>query len=351
MGVTIDAAHSLGRVLTRRRQPQEGPPAEEASGLRVRLYDAEGTDGPVSLADVVVDRLSDDQLLWVDVAGVEDLAAVSATFGLADETVAAVSGPSAEPDVLVYDGLVHTSLIAAGRSTAAHEPQSLHVLVGKNWVMTAHRDPIGWLAELDERIRADSELGRIDGNGFLAAILQEHLASYLAELRPIEAELDRIDARSMSGGRVNEGALLRELVRIRIGLTKLRRLLEPHRELYTRLSRSEFAVLSGSESVSEFEALTDFLERVLGSMEATREMIAGSFEIYMTRAAHGTNQLMKRLTIASVTLLPPTFLAGVMGMNSLPPVLATPGVFWVSAAVMCSLAVATLMLAWLRGWI
>jgi Mg2+ and Co2+ transporter CorA len=47
-------------------------------------------------------------------------------------------------------------------------------------------------------------------------------------------------------------------------------------------------------------------------------MITGSFEIYTTWTAHGTNRVIKRLTIVSVALLPPTLLAGVMGMNSLP---------------------------------
>jgi Mg2+ and Co2+ transporter CorA len=152
-------------------------------------------------------------------------------------------------------------------------------------------------------------------------------------------------------GRIDEDALLRELVYMRVRLGKLRRLLEPHRELFPLLAQSEFTVLSGSNGASDFQSLTELLERTFQSMETTREMIVGSFEIYTTWTAHATNKVMKRLTVASVTLLPPTLLAGVMGMNSLPGGLTTSSAFWASTAAMGSLAFTTITLAWRRRWI
>jgi magnesium transporter len=213
-----------------------------------------------------------------------------------------------------------------------------------------HREPVEFLGRFDDRIRGDSELGKLDGHEFLAAILREHVASYLAELRPIEAELDRVDLRSMTG-RIDEEKLLRELVAVRLRVAKLRRLLEPHRSLFALLGQSEFAVLSGSQSSADFDALSELLERTLHSLEATREMITGSFEIYTTWTAHGTNRVMKRLTVASVSLLPPTLLAGVMGMNSLPHGLISADAFWASIAVMTGLGVTVMTVSRLRGWI
>jgi Mg2+ and Co2+ transporter CorA len=86
-------------------------------------------------------------------------------------------------------------------------------------------------------------------------------------------------------------------------------------------------------------------------MESTREAIAGSFEIYTTRVAHGANKVMKLLTVVSVTLLMPTLLAGVMGMNSLPRSLASGPVFVFTIAAMLGLALGTLALARARSWI
>jgi Mg2+ and Co2+ transporter CorA len=250
----------------------------------------------------------------------------------------------------VHDAYVHIVVVAPNAATTPSVPQVLDCLVGRNWVLTIHPEAVEFLGRFDERIRGDSDLGKLDGHGLLAAILQEHVASYLVELRPIEADLDRIDLRSMTG-RIGEEALLRDLVRVRLRLAKLRRLLEPHRELFALLSRSEFAVLSGSQAASDFEALSVFLEQTLQSLESVREMIIGSFEIYTTWTAHGTNKVIKRLTVASVALLPPTLLAGVMGMNSLPRVLTTPQAFLISTVAMASLALTVVTLARLRQWI
>jgi magnesium transporter len=349
MDVPLDAARPFGRLLNRRQRIRPALPGGPPAGLRAFLYDAESTDRPVGLDAVDADSLTGTQLLWVDVADVRELPSLAAAFRLTDETIAAIEELAPEPSATVFDGYVHIAVTAPG-SPIGDEPQALHCLIGANWVVTAHARRIEWLERFDERIRTDSELGRIDAHDFLAAILQEQVASYLTELRPIEAELDRIDVQTMTG-RIGEEALLRELVGARIRLTRLRRLLEPHRELYARLSRSEFAVLAGSNSAAEFQAVTEFLERVLNSMESTREMIVGSFEVYTTWSAHSTNRLIRRLTVASVTILPPTLLAGIMGMNSLPENLTNGSAFWLTIAVMAGLALGVVTVALRRDWL
>jgi magnesium transporter len=311
------------------------------------LYDAERTDRHVAVDDFPVEQLNGEQLLWIDTSDEAEVDRFARTLGLTGETVRALREPAAEPALFVHDGYVHVVAVTPGADGQAH---ALDCVVGQNWVLTVHRAPVDFLGRFDDRIRGDSELGKLDGHGFLAAILHEHVASYLTELRPIEVELDRLDLRSMTG-RMDEARLLRELVAIRLRVAKLRRLLEPHRSLFALLGRSEFAVLSGSTSAADFDALSDLLERTLHSLEATREMVIGSFEIYTTWTAHGTNRVMKRLTVASVSLLPPTLLAGVMGMNSLPHALASTGAFWASTGVMAGLGVTTLGVARLRDWI
>jgi magnesium transporter len=351
---------SMARSLRRRADLRAGSaqangrPVIEAGAsdrtIRAFLYDADLADGHVSLQNVDVERLTPQQLLWVDVSHKQDVSTAAAALGLSPETVQAVRASSAEPALFMDDGYVHLVVVAPGNDAGTHSPHLLHCLAGSNWVLTVHEQPIDFLGDFDDRMRGTTNAGKIDSHGFLAAILHDHVASYLAELRPIEADLDRLDLRSMTG-RIDDETVLRELVRIRLRLAKLRRLLEPHRELYPLLAQSEFALLSEASGASDFPALTDLLERTLQSMETTREMIVGSFEIYPTWTAHGTNKVMKRLTVASVTLLPPTLLAGVMGMNSLPGALSNTSAFWISTAAMSSLALTTIVVAWLRQWI
>jgi len=332
---------------------RNGQLASSASGRlpRVFLYDAGPNDGHISIHDVDVETLTAEQLLWVDVSGDQEVQPAVAALGLHPETVQALADSPKKPALFTHDGYVHLIVVAPARDDdGTHTARLLHCFAGSNWVLTVHREPIGFLGDFDERMRGNTNAGKIDSHGFLAAILHDHVASYLSELRPIEADLDRLDLRTMTG-RIDDEELLRALVATRLRLAKLRRLLEPHREVFPLLAQSEFAVLSGSSEASDFETLTSLLERTLQAMETTREMIVGSFEIYTTWTAHATNKVMKRLTVASVTILPPTLLAGIMGMNSLPAALSSTLAFWISTAAMTSLALATTTLAWLRHWV
>ncbi len=80
-------------------------------------------------------------------------------------------------------------------------------------------------------------------------------------------------------------------------------------------------------------------------------MIVGSFDVFMTRTAQATNDIMKRLTIVSVLLLPAVVIAGIMGMNFEVGFFEQAWIFWVVIAVMVALAGATLYIAKGRNWL
>lgn len=325
------------------------PPSAASAGTTIALYDAEGADRSVAVSDVSADELNDRQLLWIDMTPARDVVAVAVALGLEPETVARLDAALPEPALFVHDGYVHVVAVAPG-GAPGDAPSVLHCIVGRNWIITAHDQAIAFLDNFGERIRGDSSLGRISSHEFLASILEEHVTNYFAQLQSIEAGLDRLDL-TVLAGRVDEDDLLRELVASRLRLAKLRRLLAPHRELVAVLSRAEFRVLAGIDSDDDFERLGELLERALQGMETTREAIVGSFDIYTTRVAHGANKVMKLLTVVSVTLLMPTLLAGVMGMNSLPRFLSSGSVFAVTIVAMFGLALGTLAVARTRSWI
>jgi magnesium transporter len=336
-----------GRERANGRTPA---PAAAPAGTQISLYDADGTDRTLAVPDVDVDELTDRQLLWLDVSPVREVARVAAALGLVPETLARLDAGMPKPGLFVHERYVHVVVVAPGTAAVGVRPVVLHCVVGSNWVLTAHDEAVDFLDSFDDRIRGDSALGRIGSHDFLAAILEEHVTSFFGELNSIEAELDGLDL-TVLAGRVDEDELLSALVAMRLRLSRLRRQLAPHREVVAVLSRAEFRVLAEADSDADFDRLGDLLERALQGMDTTREAIAGSFDIYATRVAHGANKVMKLLTVVSVTLLLPTLLAGVMGMNSLPGVLASGSVFALTLLAMFGLALGTLAFARARSWI
>ena len=91
---------------------------------------------------------------------------------------------------------------------------------------------------------------------------------------------------------------------------------------------------------------------MVGSVESSREALLGSFDVYMTRTAQRTNEIVKVLTIATVLLLPGSVIAGLLGMNVVVPLNKDdPLSFWLVVAGFAILAVVAIALARLRRWI
>jgi Mg2+ and Co2+ transporter CorA len=79
-------------------------------------------------------------------------------------------------------------------------------------------------------------------------------------------------------------------------------------------------------------------------------MLTASFDVLMTRTAQRTNDVMTALTIASVTLLPSTLIAGILGMNVSPALGAGQLLFRVIIAVMAALMAAAILIARRQHW-
>jgi magnesium transporter len=338
------------RVSRRMLRAPEEPTGNRQADVRAHLYDADGEDRELTLEAVDIDELHASELLWLDVSDLEHAEQATAALGLAAGTGVRLEHAPARADVGFHTDYVHITVVVTKRTALGYEGTPLHCLVGENWIVTVHHAPVAFLERFSDRITGDSGLGRLDAAGLAAVFLHEHIASYLREVEPLELELERIDLQSMTG-RATEDAVLRQLVSVRQRLAHLRRLLAPHRELYGRLALPDFALLSESDSPEAFASLSDRSEQALQALDATREMILNSFDIYTTWTAHETNRVMRLLTVASVTLLPPTLLASVMGMNSLPNVLASAQAFDATLAVMTFVGATVLAVARRRRWI
>ena len=174
------------------------------------------------------------------------------------------------------------------------------------------------------------------------------LADYLELVEDIEREIDRLDERALRGRvAIRTSSARSSGMRRRIGL--IRRTLAPHRVAFAALARPEMAL---HEELGEpWPGLTDRLDRALDAVENLRDLLLGTFDIYMGRTAQDANDTMKVLTLLSAVLLPGVVLAGVMGMNFQMPFFDVTDNFWLVIGAMVAFGVAILGVARWRGWL
>ena len=93
-------------------------------------------------------------------------------------------------------------------------------------------------------------------------------------------------------------------------------------------------------------------EGTLSAVEDSRDLLIGSFDVFMTRTAQRTNEVMKVLALATVLLLPGSLVAGLLGMNvDVPLPKDSPWSFWAVVAAILVLAIGVLVVARARRWI
>jgi magnesium transporter len=286
--------------------------------VRAFLYDADGTDREVEL-QAELPALSDRQLLWIDVTGHDraEIERVGRAVHLHRESVKNLLDPIGRPRLDHFGNYFQVNVIAIEPGNADGEPSftpvPLDFFSGPNYIVTVHDQDLLFLQDFDDRVREDSGLGALDSASFLAALLDWHITSYFRVLEEFEEAVDDLDEEVLL--HPNDREFLEDLVELRRRVGRLRRLLAPHREVFAGLARPDFLSLASSVAAPQFRSLEDRFERAMDTAENARDLVLGSFELYMAGTGRKTNTAVQTLTIVTVSLGIVGAVAGVMGTN------------------------------------
>jgi magnesium transporter len=274
---------------------------EDPSAVRTILYDAVGNDREVRLEDVAIDSLANDQLLWVDVSGTEGVA-------LPAEMQSALGPQNQIGQLQLFDNFYRFAIPLREQPDAC-----LRFAVSHSWILTAsdHR-----LAFFDDFIGADQGetlKGRMTSTAFMAALLMRHLDGFRAEIAHVDLAIDKLDDVILRGR--EKRSPLNSLAALRRRLSDSRAVLTAQRAVIHGLIAPDFLTHVSSADQEFLVEVNRFFERLEDDIARARETVIGSFELYASRVAQDTNQLLKVLTVATVITGVVGAVAGVFGMN------------------------------------
>jgi magnesium transporter len=291
------------------------------------LYDADGRDREVTLEDIAVDKLKQDDLLWIDVQNRDpaDLAAVTKLLALNQEIWAEGESPRSLLDNYreYFSFSVNTAPTPNEDRNDGSSPQAaegalpgtvrLDFVVSERWLLTVHDGDVPCLRRFREQDKADTLIGLLSGQALAASLLDWHLGEYFHEVSRIEEAVDKLDERVLREAATR--SLLGRMVALRRRVSKLRGLLVAQREVFYGLSRPDFALVTESGAAPFYESLVNRFERAVDEVERTRDVVVGSFELFTSRTGQQTNDLVKVLTFLTAIVGFCAAIAGLMGMN------------------------------------
>jgi Mg2+ and Co2+ transporter CorA len=323
--------------------------------IQAFLYNADGHDRAVELDERCISELQERNLLWVDVLGreVAELDRLARLFGLARGSLRALLRPQDELYLDNYGEYFQfdVTALAPGNGTGGQRhPVHLEFLVGARWLITVHDEDLPFLAAFREQDKGETLIGALSPAALAASLLDWHLTTYFEAVSRIEASVDRLEDGLLT--RRAKRSLLAGVVALRRRVSQLRRLLAAQRSVFYGLSRPDFVQVVESDAASHYRSLERRFERAVDAADHARELINASFQLFATRTAQSTNELVRRLTFITMLLGAVGAIAGIFGMNFETPLLETGTLgFWSVIALLAALIAGSVLIARRKKWL
>jgi magnesium/cobalt transport protein CorA len=281
------------------------------------LYDARGNDKEITFTGVESIKLRASHLLWINILRRDEeiIKRVTSQLGLENVPIKAILNLNERPKLDNFDNYYRFS-ISSVEQTESNRLKRVPIcyLVGKNFVLTVHDGDIDYFLEFRDREKGETQIGDLDAESFLATLLDMHIVTYFRALEKIEDAVDKLDVEILRKD-LEDHDFLKETVRLKSDVAKLRRWLSPHRDVFYALARSDFQPVAESDSIKDFQRLTQHFENAVDAVENSRDTVLSLFDLYATRAAHKMNNFIKRLTFVTLMVGLLGAIAGVWGMN------------------------------------
>ena len=198
-----------------------------------------------------------------------------------------------------------------------------------------------------DTIRADPLLLERGAPYLLYQLLDRLMDDYMATLDALDGQADAIEDQLFA--KPTE-ALLAEIFGLKRTLLRLRKSLGAQREVLSKLTRSNYAVIDRAD-VLYYRDIYDHLVRLHDIADTMRELAGSVLDMYLSVVNNRMNDVMKTLTVITTLFMPLSFLVGFFGMNFFQPSATMPawtGTVSFGLTVGAMVVMPLLMFWWMR---
>src|SRR6476646_2186851 len=205
----------------------------------------------------------------------------------------------------------------------------LDVFLGEGYLVTLPAVELLPVTRLFQRCYDDAELRESlfsKGSGYLFYLVLDDLFDYCFPiLDKIGHKLDTIEDEMFEGYAED---VVRDISNAKQEIISYRKVMKPGRTTLRVLERRVARFLPEQLELY-FDDINDAVERIWDQLDNYKEVVEALESTNESVISHRQNDVLRLLTIISVTMLPLTLLTGIFGMNVVYPGEATRIAFWV----------------------
>ncbi|MEX1211312.1 MAG: magnesium/cobalt transporter CorA [Balneolaceae bacterium] len=324
----------LPEVKRVRKAPGEKPGTVVHTGERrmetmrmtVHDFDAEHYDViPIKRIERSKAYLTDPSKTWIEVRGLHDIETLKTVwdyFELHPLIQEDIVSTSQRPKVEHYPNAIFVVMRLLIPQTNEMGERVLHseqisLVLGKNYVLSFQESDIDIFEPIYRRLQQETTRLRRFGPDYLLYALMDTVVDYYFQVLDLIGEEVEAVEESLLEDPENED--LARIHTLRRDVIYLRKSVWSLRDGINTLIRDDSPLIVDEVKVF-MRDVYDHLVQVIDSIETSREMVMGMFDMYMSFVSNKMNEVMKVLTIIATIFIPLTFIAGIYGMNFDPDV-------------------------------
>jgi len=217
------------------------------------------------------------------------------------------------PKVEEYDGYLFMVIHAVdfNRKDENFRTTELNLFLGKNFLVTWHREPLKSIQATLDRCGKTTQAAR--GSDRVAhSILDELVNNYLPVLHEFGDDVNEVEAQVLEGGTAT--STINRVMQLRREVLHLSRVIAPQLEVLSRFARGEFKTIR-SQMVPYYRDICDHLVRHNQMADMFRDSLSSTMQLYLGMASNRTSEVVKVLTLFTVITTPIIAVGTWYGMN------------------------------------
>jgi magnesium transporter len=294
-------------------------------------------------------------LTWVhlDAPGADEAAELAQRFGWHPLDLEDVLSKRQRPKVDEYPEYLFAVLHfpAYDKAVQRLNAAELDVFLGPNFLITLPNVELLPVTRLFLRCREDDELRQSlfsKGSGYLLYHVLDDLFDYCFPiLDKIGHKLDTIEDDMFEGAAED---VVRDLSNVKQEIISYRKIIKPERSTLRLLERHVPRFLPEDLDLY-FDDIVDAAERIWDLLDNYKEVVEALEDTNESVISHRQNNVLRILTIFSVTMLPLSLLASIFGMNVGFPGEGTHQAFWIIIGTMVATLVGMVAFFRYKRWL
>ncbi|MBA2614428.1 MAG: magnesium transporter CorA family protein [Actinobacteria bacterium] len=277
-----------------------------------RLVEGSGTSELPLEAAGLRERLEREEFFWLDLhePSEENLRELETAFGFHPLAIEDSLHFGQRAKLEEYDDFVF--LVVYGWAPDEDGLVEVHLYYSPQFLISIHRDEAPALARIcgrcEETLARDPEPILV-----LHQVVDSLVDSFTAPLARVDERIEMIEEEMLASPR---DGLLQDIMTMRRRITTLRRAIGPQRDLFGHFAAGVGALPGMTQEAERyFRDVYDHLFRLAEVIDAQRELMNGTIDVYLSASSNRLGNVTKQLTLIASVFLPLTFITGFFGQN------------------------------------